>query len=62
MIVVAPPVDSAEGPAVESESKRAGAVVVVPRARPAEMRDSIEIGLETLAAAHRAGAGARRAR
>ena len=30
----------------------AGAVVVAPRVRPAEMRDSIEIGLETLARSH----------
>ncbi len=49
VIVVAPPVDSAEGPALESESKRAGAEVLVPRARPAAMRDSIELGLEALA-------------
>ena len=49
VLVVAPPADSAEGPALESESKRAGAEVLVPRARPATMRDSIELGLVALA-------------
>jgi molybdenum cofactor cytidylyltransferase len=49
VVVVAPPADSAEGPAVASEARRAGADVVVPHTRPAEMRDSIELGLERLA-------------
>ena len=39
----------AEGPAVAAEARRAGAEVVVPQTRPAEMRDSIELGLEMLA-------------
>ena len=58
MIVVAPPADAAEGPAVAAEARRAGAEVVVPPTRPAEMRDSIELGLEALA---RHGAPRRRA-
>ena len=49
VVVVAPPADAAEGPAVASEARRAGADVVVPHTRPAEMRDSIELGLERLA-------------
>jgi molybdenum cofactor cytidylyltransferase len=49
VIVVAPPADAPEGPEIASESARAGAAVVVPPARPAEMRDSVEIGLAALA-------------
>jgi molybdenum cofactor cytidylyltransferase len=49
VIVVAPPLDSAEGPVLASESRRAGAEVVVPQTRPATMRDSIELGLAALA-------------
>jgi len=49
VIVVVPPADSAEGRAVASESIRAGALVIVPRIRPAAMRDSIELGLAALA-------------
>ena len=51
MVVVAPPADAAEGPAVAAEARRAGAEVVVPRTRPAEMRDSIELGLDSTGAA-----------
>ena len=47
--MVAPPADAAEGPAIAAEARRAGAEVVVPPTRPAEMRDSIELGLERLA-------------
>jgi molybdenum cofactor cytidylyltransferase len=49
VVVVAPPADAAEGPAVATEARRAGADVVVPQTRPAEMRDSIELGIERLA-------------
>ena len=49
VVVVGPPGDSEEGPAVASLALEAGAEVVAPILRPAEMRDSIEIGLETLA-------------
>jgi molybdenum cofactor cytidylyltransferase len=45
VVVVAPPEDSEEGPAVARAAQDAGAFVVAPRERPAEMRDSIEIGL-----------------
>ena len=49
VVVVGPPRDSEEGPAVATLAQTAGALVVTPIVRPAEMRDSIEIGLETLA-------------
>ncbi len=49
VVVVAPPADAAEGPAIAAEARRAGAEVVVPPTRPAEMRDSIELGLDALA-------------
>ncbi len=45
VVVVAPPPDSDEGPAVARAAEGAGAFVVAPGERPAEMRDSIEIGL-----------------
>ncbi len=46
--MVAPPADTAEGPAIAKAARDAGAEVVVPATRPAEMRDSIELGLERL--------------
>jgi molybdenum cofactor cytidylyltransferase len=49
VIVVVPPADSEHGQEVAAEARRAGAEVVVPETRPAEMRDSIELGLERLA-------------
>ena len=49
MVVVVPPEDSDEGPAVARAARDAGAFVVAPRERPAEMRDSIEIGLRAAA-------------
>jgi molybdenum cofactor cytidylyltransferase len=49
VIVTAPPADAAEGPAVAAEARRAGAEVVVPQSRPIEMRDSVELALDTLA-------------
>ena len=48
VVVVAPPACSAEGPAVALAATEAGAEVVAPTIRPAEMRSSIEIGLATL--------------
>ena len=48
VLVVAPPADSAEGPAVAAAAALAGAEVVAPPRRPAEMRNSIEIALEIL--------------
>ena len=49
VVVVAPPEASDEGPAVALAARSAGAEVVAPPERPAEMRDSIEIGLATAA-------------
>jgi molybdopterin converting factor subunit 1 len=49
VVVVAPPSDSVEGPAVAAAASNAGAEVVAPPVRPAEMRVSIEIGIAALA-------------
>jgi molybdenum cofactor cytidylyltransferase len=49
VVVVAPPGESEEGPAVAALASQAGAFVLAPPVRPAEMRDSIEIGLLALA-------------
>ena len=49
VLVVAPPANSEEGPAVALAAKDAGAYVIMPDVRPAEMRDSIEIGLSAAA-------------
>jgi molybdenum cofactor cytidylyltransferase len=49
VVVVAPPADAVEGPEIAAQARRAGALVIVPGTRPAEMRDSIELGLEWLA-------------
>jgi molybdenum cofactor cytidylyltransferase len=49
VVVVAPPEDSDEGHAVAAAASIAGALIVIPRIRPKEMRHSIEIGIETLA-------------
>ena len=48
VIVVAPPADAPEGPAIAVASARAGAEVLSPETRPAEMRLSVELGLEAL--------------
>jgi molybdenum cofactor cytidylyltransferase len=49
VVVIAPPDNAPEGPAVATEARLAGAELVVPLARPAHMRDSIELGLRALA-------------
>lgn len=49
VLVVGPPEDSQEGPAIAALARTAGARVVSPRVRPGEMRDSIEFGLEAIA-------------
>jgi molybdenum cofactor cytidylyltransferase len=49
VVVVAPPENSDEGAAVALAARHAGAFVVTPDDRPAEMRDSIEIGLAAAA-------------
>jgi molybdenum cofactor cytidylyltransferase len=48
VVVIAPPADAPEGQAIAKAASAAGAEVVVPSTRPAEMRESIEHGLELL--------------
>lgn len=48
VVVVVPPADVPEGPSISESALRAGAVVVVPEARPTEMRDSIELAVAEL--------------
>lgn len=50
VVVVVPPETEPEGPTLAHEALRAGAAVIAPAIRPAEMRDSIEVGLSALAA------------
>ncbi|WP_337175485.1 NTP transferase domain-containing protein [Paludisphaera sp.] len=45
VVVVAPPADAPEGPAVADAAEAAGAVVLSPSTRPESMRDSIELGV-----------------
>jgi molybdenum cofactor cytidylyltransferase len=47
-IVVVPPVDSLESVAIAAEASAAGADVLIPEIQPAEMRDSVELGLAVL--------------
>ena len=49
VLVVAPPEDAPEGPAVARAAFEAGADVIVPEKRPAAMRDSVELALSELA-------------
>jgi molybdenum cofactor cytidylyltransferase len=49
VIVVAPPADAPEGPAVAEAARQAGAIVITPPRRPLEMRESVELALEWLA-------------
>jgi molybdenum cofactor cytidylyltransferase len=48
VIVVAPPATAPEGTLIADEARRAGAEVIVPDTRPAEMRLSVELGLGPL--------------
>lgn len=48
VVVVAPPDDSPEGPAIARAATEAGALVLAPETRPTEMRDSVELALEEL--------------
>ncbi|MDG3002895.1 NTP transferase domain-containing protein [Paludisphaera mucosa] len=48
VIVVSPPADTPEGPPIIDAATAAGAVVVIPEARPAAMRDSIELAVAEL--------------
>jgi len=49
VIVVTPPPDSPEGPSLAQAAEQAGAVVITPALRPAEMRESVELALVHLA-------------
>jgi molybdenum cofactor cytidylyltransferase len=49
VIVVAPPAESSEARQIVAAAEQAGAEVIVPRARPAEMRDSVELAIALLA-------------
>jgi molybdenum cofactor cytidylyltransferase len=48
VIIVAPPADAPEGPAVAEAARQAGAMVITPPRRPLEMRESVELGIEWL--------------
>lgn len=48
VLVVTPPANSAEGPLIADAARRAGATVITPTRRPAEMRESAEIAIEQL--------------
>jgi molybdenum cofactor cytidylyltransferase len=49
VVVVAPPLDSREGPQIAQAAQRAGAEVITPLARPGEMRSSVALAIEKLA-------------
>jgi len=48
VVVVAPPADSPEGPPIARVAAEAGAIVLTPETRPAEMRDSVELAIGEL--------------
>jgi CTP:molybdopterin cytidylyltransferase MocA len=50
VVVVAPPPETPGGPAVAEEAARLGTRVVVPEGPTADMRASVELGLDALAA------------
>lgn len=47
-IIVVPPVGSPEAADIAAEASAAGAEVLIPESQPAEMRDSVELGLAVL--------------
>lgn len=47
-VVVVPPAVGTEAAAIADEASAAGAEVVIPEVQPAEMRDSVELGLAVL--------------
>jgi molybdenum cofactor cytidylyltransferase len=49
VLIVVPPADSAEGPLLAAAARLAGAEVIIPRHRPSQMRESIELALAVLA-------------
>jgi CTP:molybdopterin cytidylyltransferase MocA/molybdopterin converting factor small subunit len=48
VIVVTPPADTAEGPAVAAAVQSVGGAVLTPPERPLEMRDSVELAIAQL--------------
>ena len=48
VLVVTPPAQAPEGPPIAEAARQAGAVVITPKHRPAEMRESVEIAIEQL--------------
>jgi len=48
VIVVEPPSDSPEGPAIAQAAAEAGGFGITPGTRPAEMRDSVELAIKEL--------------
>ena len=48
VLVVTPPAHAAEGPPIAAAARQAGAAVITPPQRPAEMRESAEIALDEL--------------
>jgi molybdenum cofactor cytidylyltransferase len=51
VIVVVPPASEPEGPALAREAQKAGGEVLAPEDRPAEMRVSVELALQSLVGA-----------
>jgi molybdenum cofactor cytidylyltransferase len=47
-IIVVPPADAPESAAIAAEAAAAGAQVLLPESQPAEMRESVELGLAVL--------------
>ena len=47
-VVVVPPIDSPEADEIAAEASGAGAELLIPETQPAEMRDSVELGLAVL--------------
>jgi molybdenum cofactor cytidylyltransferase len=48
VIVVTPPAEAADGVLIAEAARQAGAVVITPSRRPAEMRESAELAIEQL--------------
>lgn len=48
-VVVTPPADAPEGPAIAEAASQAGAKVLTPDRRPKDMRESVELALAALA-------------
>jgi len=48
VLVVTPPAQAPEGPPIAEAARQAGAAVITPTHRPAEMRESAEIAIEQL--------------